>query len=128
MIALLKELLRGLTFKGEAAGPSSSGMARNGACAPKLERNRLFNWARAGSTEIDDVFDGLRRWSMELTMLSREPTLGTDAAVFGGSASSSSESDDRERTLVALGSKSAKLSVVLDARDVRVCLLDTLAE
>lgn len=122
--ALPSELLRGLTG-GDGVGPFAySGMARKGTCGLRLVRNLLLGWLRRDSCERE-VLDGLL-CSTGLKTLSREPMLGFDVPVLGRSGYSSSESDERDSTLVAFGSKSAKLSVILDALDVRVCLLETL--
>lgn len=116
---LTRELLRGFIVGGEGVVEllACSGILRNGTCELRLVRNLLLDWLRPDSCDTE-VF-GLRCSGM-LVMLSREVMLGT--------GSSSSESDERESTLVALGSKSAKLcSVFCVALDVRVCLLETLA-
>lgn len=126
VIALVRELVRRLI--GGVVGfvlLACSGMARNGAGEVKLLRKRLLSWPRLESCDLEVL--GLR-YSAGPDMLSREWTLGTDMLVLGGSKSSSSESEESESTLVALGSKSAKLcSVFCVALDVLVCLLDTLA-
>lgn len=124
---LASELVRGLIGGGVVVVlVMFSGMARNCPCGFTLGRNLLLGCFRTGSCE-EEVLDGLRP-STGLEALSSEVTLGMDRAVLGGSASSSSESDERDSRLVVLGSKSVKLwSVLLEALEVRVCLLETLA-
>ena len=124
---LASELVRGLIGGGVGVGlVIFSGMVRKWPCGFMLGRNLLLGCLRTGSWE-DEVLDG-RRLSMGLDALSSEVTLGMDRAVLGGSASSSSESDESDSRLVVFGSKSVKLwSVLLEALEVRVCLLDTLA-
>jgi hypothetical protein len=124
---LVSELVRGLIGGGVVVVlVIFSGMARNCPWGFMLGRNLLLGCFRTWSCE-EEVLDGLRL-SRGLEALSREVTLGIDSAVFGSSASSSSESDERDSRLVVFGSKSVKLwSVLLEALEVRVCLLDTLA-
>lgn len=124
---LASELVRGLIGGGVAVVlVIFSGMARNCPWGFMLGRSLLLGCFRTRSCE-EEVLDGLRL-SRGLEALSIEVTLGMDRAVLGGSASSSSESDERDSRLVVFGSKSVKLwSVLFEALEVRVCLLDTLA-
>lgn len=124
---LASELVRGLIGGGDVLVlVIFSGIARNWPWGFMLERNLLLGCLRTRSCE-GEVLDGLRL-SPGIEALSSEVTLGMDRAVLDGSASSSSESDESDRRLVVFGSKSVKLwSVLLEALEVRVCLLDTLA-
>ena len=128
----VSELVRGFKFGGCRGGVGSLGMVRyvltgaKLACFAGLEPLRAVRALRAlfgrrCSTSGDNISSPL------------EPRFepGADMEILGMSTDpeSSSESEERDRTLVCWRSDSNMLWFVrLDAFDVRVCLLDTLFE